>query len=236
MNRARRLTLSFVYGLAVTLMVGLLGTSAIAADKKFRVAIAVNGSIKDFGWYQGGYEAVMKLKEDPGVDEVAYQERVKVAEMERVMRRWAVRGFDLIFGHSFEFGEPARKLAPQFPNTVFAVPFFFDTGKHPNLVNYGAQSHESVYLAGVLAALMSKGKKIGVIGGYPVPNQIAEHNAYKMGARSVVPKINVVEVYVSSWFDVTKAKEAAIAMAEQGGGRHLYERWSNGKRRNQGCG
>ena len=88
----------------------------------------------------------------------------------------------------FEFGEPALKVAPSFPNSVFAVPYFFKTGGNPNMVTYGPSPHEAFYLAGALAALMSKSKKIGSIGGFPIPQQNAEHNAYKLGARAVCPQ------------------------------------------------
>lgn len=201
--------------LASALVMGLLLGPAVAA-KKFRIAIGFNGSIKDKGWYEGAYEAAQRLKKDPAVVEVAYHENIKNADIEGAMRRWAVEGFNLIFGHSYEFGEPARKLAKEFPNTIFAIPFFFKTKGFPNVVNYGAQSLDIVFAAGSLAALMSKSKKIGVIGGHPVPHKIAEHNGYKLGARHVVPDIQVTSVYINDWFDASKAKEAANAMIEQG--------------------
>lgn len=201
--------------LAAVLAVAPMAGSAEAA-KKIRVAIAFNGPIKDLGWAQGGFNGAMKLKEDPGVAEVTFHERIKNADIERTLRRWAVAGYDLIIGHSFEFGEPALKVAPSFPKSVFAVPYFFKTGGNPNMVTYGPSPHEAFYLAGALAALMSKSKKIGSIGGFPIPQQNAEHNAYKLGARAVVPNIKVATVFISSWSDVFKGKEAALAMMDQG--------------------
>lgn len=200
--------------LAVLLVAGFwVGSSAA---QKIRVAIGFNGPVKDMGWYESGYEGTQKLKEDPGVDEVTFHERINNADLERTLRRWAVEGYDLIFGHSFEFGEPTLKVASSFPKTLFAVPFFFKTEGHPNVVTYGAQDHEAVYLAGALAAWMSKSKKLGVIGGYPIPQQFAEHNSYRLGARSAVPEVKLVNVFINDWFDVSKAKEAALAMIDQG--------------------
>ena len=200
---------------ASAMVAGLLLGPAVAA-KKIRIAIGFNGSMKDKGWYEGAYAAANRLKKDPAVVEVSYQENIKNSDIEGAMRRWAVEGYNLIYGHSYEFGEPARKLAKQFPNTIFAIPFFFKTKGFPNVVNYGAQSLDVVFAAGSLAALMSKTKKIGVIGGHPVPHKIAEHNGYKVGARHVVPNIKISSVFINDWFDAAKAKEAAIAMIEQG--------------------
>lgn len=195
-------------------VVSLVGVSAAA--KKVRVAIGTEGPVNDMGWYEGGYRGALKLKEDPGVEEVTFQERVKVSDLERNLRAWAKAGYNLILGHGFEWGEPALKVAPQFPDTVFAVAGFFKTGDRPNVVNYLVQGHETAYLSGVLSTLMSKTKKVGIIGGFPIPEQISEHNGYKLGARSVNPKVKIVSVFINDWFDTAKAKEAAIAMMDGG--------------------
>lgn len=201
--------------MAAALATGFMVGSA-AGEKKIRVAIGNEGPVNDMGWYEGGYRAAMKLKEDPGVDEVTSQERVNIADLERTLRRWALAGYNLIFGHGYEWGEPSLKVARDFPNTIFAVAGFFKTGGLPNVVTYLVRSHETGYLGGILATLMSKTKKIGIIGGFPIPQQIAEHNGYKLGARSVNPNVKVVDVFINDWFDASKAKEAAIAMIDQG--------------------
>ena len=201
--------------LATLLIAGpMLGSAASA--KKIRVAIGFDGGMKDMGWFEGGFKAAMRLKKDPGVDEVASQENMKAADLERALRRWALAGYNLIFGHSFSFGSASLKVAPSFPDTIFAVAGFFNTKGHPNVVTYLVQSHETGYLGGILATLMSKSKKIGVIGGFPIPQQIAEHNGFKLGARSVDPDVKVSTIFINDWFDVSKAKEAAMALIDQG--------------------
>ena len=209
---------AFGFVLAGALVMGWMAGPAGAAKpvNKIRVAIGHNGAIRDMGWYASGNQGAMSLKKDPGVAEVTWQENIKLPDLEGVMRRWAVDGYDLIIGHGFEFGEPARKLAPQFPNTVFAVPYFFKLKGHPNLVTYGVQSEGATFMAGALAALMSKSKKIGYMSGFPIPNTISFHNLFKRGARAAVPDIQIPRVFVDSWSDANKTKEAAIAMIDQG--------------------
>ena len=209
---------TFGFVLAGALVMGWMAGPAGAAKpvNKIRVAIGHNGAIRDMGWYASGQLGAMSLKKDPGVAEVTWQENIRNPDIEGVMRRWAIDGYDLIFGHSFEFGEPARKLAAQFPKTVFAVPYFFKLKGLPNLVTYGVQSEGASFLAGALAALMSKSKKIGYMSGFPVPQTISAHNLFKLGARAAVPDIQVPRVFVDSWFDANKTKEAAIAMIDQG--------------------
>ncbi|MFQ5914664.1 MAG: BMP family protein [Nitrospinota bacterium] len=214
--RSRRLSRAFLgVFLAFAMAVGFLAGPAAAA-KKIRVAYGSEGPINDNGWYEGGYKAALKLKEEPGVNEVTFQERVQPPDLEGVLRRWALAGYNIIFGHGFEWGEPALKVASSFPDTLFAIAGFFKTEGHPNVITYLVEAHETGYLGGVLATQMSKTKKIGIIGGFPVPPQIAEVNGYKLGARSVDPKVKVVHVFTNDWFDASKAKEATIAMIDQG--------------------
>ena len=196
---------------------GLMAGPAAAQSKKIRVALGNDGPQNDMGWYEGGYRAVLKLKKDPGVAEVVTQERVGIPDLERSLRRWAVEGYDLVLGHGYEWGAPAMKLAKEFPNTIFGVACFFKAEEGPaNMVNYCVQSHETGYLGGALAALMSKTGKIGVIGGFPIPQQIADHNGYIYGARSVNPCIKVSSVFINDWMDVSKSKEAGLALIDQG--------------------
>ena len=204
--------------LAGALVMGWMAGPAGAAKpvNKIRVAIGHNGAIRDMGWYASGNQGALMLKKDPGVAEVTWQENIANPDIERAMRRWALAGYDLILGHGFEFGEPARKLAAQFPKIVFAVPYFFKLEGLPNLITYGVQSEGATFMAGALAALMSKSKKIGYLSGFPIPNTISSHNLFKRGARAAVPNIQIPYVFVDSWSDANKTKEAAIAMIDQG--------------------
>ena len=204
--------------LACALIAGLTTGPAETAKpvSEIRVAIGHNGAIRDMGWYASGNLGAHKLKDDPGVKEVAFQENIENPDIERALRRWAIAGYDIIFGHSFEFGEPARKVAAQFPKTVFAVPYFFKLEGRPNLITYGVQAEGANFLAGTLAALMSKSKKIGYMSGFPLPNTISSYNLFKLGARAAVPDIKMPYVFVDSWSDANKTKEAAIAMINQG--------------------
>ncbi len=205
--------------LAFMFVGGLLMSAPVVVEaaKKFKVALGNDGPQNDMGWYQGGYDAARQLKKDPGVDEVSTQERVKLADLERSLRRWAVEGYSLILGHGYEWGAATMKVAKDFPNTVFGVACYFQASKGPaNFVNYCVQSHETGYVGGALAALMSKTGKIGVIGGFPIPQQIADHNGYLMGARLVKPSIKFKSVFINDWMDVSKAKEAGLALIDQG--------------------
>jgi basic membrane lipoprotein Med (substrate-binding protein (PBP1-ABC) superfamily) len=70
---------------------------------------------------------------------------------------------------------------------------------------------EASYLAGILAAGMTKTGVIGAIGGTELPPVKRSFAAYAAGAHSVNSRLNVVTSYVGNWEDVSAGKEQALA-------------------------
>ena len=68
----------------------------------------------------------------------------------------------------------------------------------------------------MLAAKMSKAGKIGAVSGVASPTNWALLNAFRAGGKEVVPDVQFKAAYIGSFFDPPKAKEATIAMADQG--------------------
>jgi basic membrane lipoprotein Med (substrate-binding protein (PBP1-ABC) superfamily) len=68
----------------------------------------------------------------------------------------------------------------------------------------------------MIAGGMSKSGKIGLVGGYPIPEVNRLMNAFIAGAKEVNPKAEFSISFINSWFDPPKAKEAAFAMIDKG--------------------
>ena len=75
---------------------------------------------------------------------------------------------------------------------------------------------EPAYLTGLIAGGMSKSGKIGMVGGFPIPEVNRLMNAFMAGARETNPKVQFTVSFINSWFDPPKAKEAAFAMIDKG--------------------
>ncbi len=184
------------------------------AAKPLRVAAVFPGAINDQGFNQAGYEGLMQIKEQFGA-EVAYGEKVAVADFVNTYRDFADQGYDVIIGHGFEFGDIALQVAPDYPDIKFIV----DSNpvvSGPNIAGITGESWQAAYLLGVLAGSMTKTGHIGGIAGFDFPILISQMEAYKLGAQSVRPDVDVTIVYIGSFDDVTKAKEAALAQASGG--------------------
>jgi basic membrane protein A len=134
--------------------------------------------------------------------------------VERALRDYASQGYDLVLAESFNYGDAVIKVARDFPHVKFATATHFKTA--PNAAVYDWPAHHGGYLAGVLAASMTRTGKVGFVGGYEVPDVIRIAEAYKLGAKAVKPDIQVKVLYTGSWEDALKGKECAEAVLDWG--------------------
>lgn len=199
--------------LAVVLAVSgvAVASSASAAEK---AAVLLPGSINDQSWNAQGYEGVKRLKA-MGWD-VAYSENVQPADMAQAMRDYARQGYTLVIGHTGRFQSAAESVGPRFQKTLFVVGSG-SAGSGKNVTSVDFDNTQFGYLEGVLAARMSKTGKIGSVNGLEgLPNVVAQVGAYRKGAMSVRPDIQVKVIYVQDMEDAGAAKEAALSLIAWG--------------------
>jgi simple sugar transport system substrate-binding protein len=110
------------------------------------------------------------------------------------------------------------RMAEKYPKVRFAhCGGMWTQGKHPmNTGSYFGYIDECQYLNGVVAAHVSKSKKIGFIAAKPIPQVLRNINAFTMGARSVDPKITTQLIVTGDWSLPVKEAEAANSMVDQG--------------------
>lgn len=135
-------------------------------------------------------------------------------DAERVIRNFVQEGCKLIFTPSFGFMEPTMKVAKTAPNVIFMQGSGYKTAK--NVGAYNARYYEGRYVEGVAAGSMSKNGVIGYVGAYPIPEVLQGINAFTLGAQSVNPKVTVKLIWVNSWYDPGKERDAANALNKLG--------------------
>ena len=188
-------------------------TSAEEPAETPQVAMLMAVSCDDTGWGSSACDGMEMAKEQFDI-EVSISERVAVPDAETAMRDYAERGYDLVIGHGFQFGDAANNVAAEYPGTMFAV--YAGTVTGDNLVSVDPLSHEVGYLAGMVAGHTTKTNKIGAIGGMDIPAVVRVLEGYCQGAQSINPDIECLYAYVDSWDDIQKGKEAAVAMINAG--------------------
>jgi simple sugar transport system substrate-binding protein len=135
------------------------------------------------------------------------------ADSERVVRDLAQQGHDVIFTTSFGYMEPTLKVAKEFPNVKFESITGYKTDVNVSVAN--ARYYEGRYLAGVAAGRMTQSNVAGYVAGFPIPEVLQGLNAFTLGMRSVNPKAQVKVIWLNSWFDPAKERDAAFALFNQ---------------------
>ncbi len=181
--------------------------------RPFKVGLLTPGSINDNGWNAIAYEGLLRIKKDLGA-EISHQETKTPAEFEEGFRSYGSRGFDLAFGHGFEFQDAALSAGRQYPNTVFIT----TSGKSVarNVAPMVFELEQATYLLGVIAARESKTGKAGVVGGINLPSIASTFQAFKAGAQSENPKFEVKEVYTGNFDDIGAARLATLSLINAG--------------------
>jgi basic membrane protein A len=180
---------------------------------EFKVALLTPGPISDRSWNGGAYEGLMRIKDSLGA-QVSHVQTSTPAEFEENFRQYGASGYALVFGHGFEFQDAAERVAPSYPHTVFIT-----TGGSRFGANIAAMAFsfdEPSFLAGMIAASVSKTGSIGCIGGTELPPVKSSFAAFAAGARSVNPKISIIVSYLGNWDDANAGKEQAIAQLRRG--------------------
>jgi basic membrane protein A len=165
--------------------------------------------------WAGRIHQALKAAEARGEIEYKASENVANADYERVMREYATGGSQLIVGEAFAVEAAARKVAKDFPKTNFLMG---SSGKPqaPNFSVFDNYIQEPAYLTGMIAGGVTKTNKIGMVGGFPIPEVNRLMHAFMAGAKEVNPKVEFTVSFINSWFDPPKAKEAAFAMIDKG--------------------
>ena len=134
-------------------------------------------------------------------------------DAERVIRDLAQQGHQLIFTPSFGYMEATLKVAQEFPAVRFESITGYKTA--PNVAVANARYYEGRYLSGVAAGRMTHTGVAGYVAGFPIPEVLQGINAFTLGMRSVNPQAQVKVIWLGTWFDPARERDAAMTLFNQ---------------------
>ena len=181
----------------------------------FRVALITPGSIADAAWNSGAYAGLLQIRDSTGAA-ISHVEARTPGEQAEALRSYAAQGYHLVFGHGFEFQQPAERIGAQYPKTVFVVTSGERISATGNVVPMVFGIEEGSYLAGMVAGGMTNSNKIGFVGGMELPPIVRGYEGWRNGARAVNAKVESRLAYLNSFDDVAAGREAALAMVRLG--------------------
>jgi len=153
----------------------LLATLVVACgpkptpEKKFRVGMVTDvGGIDDKSFNATSWQGMELAKQELGV-EVAYLESQQQADYAANLTQFIDQGYDMIVTVGFLLGDDTAKFAKENPNVKFAIVDFAYDPPIPNVLGLTFATDEAAFLAGYLAAGMTKTGKVGTFGGIKIP-------------------------------------------------------------------
>jgi basic membrane protein A len=140
------------------------------------------------------------------------------AQREQALRRFAEAGSNPIIMTGFAFGDILGQVAPDYPETDFAI--IDMVVDQPNVRSVVFNEHEGSYLVGMMAAMASESNTVGFIGGMDIPLIRKFACGYAQGVKAVNPDATVIANMTgttpAAWNDPVKGSELTKAQISQG--------------------
>jgi basic membrane protein A len=205
----------------MTFMKSLLGASAIALTGG--AALAEPAIIFDLGgkfdksFNEAAFNGAERWAKETGgtYKELEMQSE---AQREQALRRLAEAGANPVVMTGFAFGDVLNTVAPDFPDTKFAI--IDMVVDQPNVKSVVFTEHEGSYLVGMMAGLASKTGTVGFIGGMDIPLIRRFGCGYAQGVVAANPDakvvLNMTGTTPAAWNDPVKGAELAKGQKAQG--------------------
>ncbi|MFC3060152.1 BMP family lipoprotein [Paenirhodobacter populi] len=206
----------------MTMLKNFLGASAALALMT-GAALAEPALIYDLGgkfdksFNEAAYVGAEKWAKETG-GSYKELEMQSEAQREQALRRLAESGANPIVMTGFAFGDVLNGVAPDYPDTKFAI--IDAVVDQPNVRSVVFKEEEGSYLVGLLAAMASKTDTVGFVGGMDIPLIRKFGCGYAQGVKSVKPDAKILTSFTgttpAAWNDPVKGGELAKAQKAQG--------------------
>ena len=197
----------------VIAMVLVVALAASVTAAPFRIAVVMPSATTDMAFSQSMWNALLAIQKEMGgasaVDLKFSENMFKVPDAAAAVRDYASQGFDIVIAHGSQYGSSVQEIAKDFPDVTFAWGTDVNTFGLPNVYAYTAAAEQGGYVNGVLAAKLTKSKKIGVTGPVEVGDAKTYIDGFLQGVQSVDKSITISKTWTGSFSDVALMAAAA---------------------------
>ncbi len=227
-----RIFVTVVLLVVVALVLGACAQGPAATGKKVGLVTDVGG-VNDKSFNQSAWEGTQKAAKDFGY-EAKFIESKQPTDYEKNIDQFATENYDVIVTVGFLMGDATAAKAKQYPNIKFAIidnAYFptkgdkncpdtvkdcYDDGGLKNVTSLMFQEDQVGFLAGVLAAGMTKTGTVCTVSGMEIPPVVRFVVGFQNGAKWMKADVKTLNVYIPSFTDPAKGKETGQSMISQG--------------------
>ncbi|MDD5467236.1 MAG: BMP family ABC transporter substrate-binding protein [Anaerolineales bacterium] len=216
-------------------------TEAPTEAPKFRVGFVTDtGGIDDKSFNTTQWNGVLRAVDELGV-EAQFIQSDEATQYEPNLTEFASQGYDLVIASGFFLGGDLAKVAAQYPDIKFTIvdysypdPFGVPEGVVgnkeciPNVQGQVFKTDQAAFLAGYLAAGMTKTGKLGYFGGAKIPTVTIFGVGFQHGME-YYNQVHGTQVTLIGWdnktgeglftgdfMDLTKGKESTESLFDEG--------------------
>ncbi|WP_343712600.1 BMP family protein [Inquilinus sp.] len=170
------------------LMLALASTAGSAGDVK-SIAILTPEQGTDFGWNQQGVTAAKAAGAKEGV-QVTVAEGLGYGDVRPTMRELVADGASLLIAHASGYNTAAPEIAAEtgVPVAIVDRPDLLKPGL---IADYTLSGHEGAYLAGRLAAKMTRTGTVGIVVSGEPPSWNSQSAAFAQGVKAEKPAVKI---------------------------------------------
>ncbi len=196
--------------LFASLLLGLGTTPASYSAEVTSIAVLTPEQGTDFGWNQQGVDAARAVAKRYGLEFIP-AEGLGYGDIRPTLRELSEDGASLLIAHASGYNTAAPEIANETGVPVAIVDRPEDV--QPGLVaDYTLYGHEGAYLAGRMAATLSRTGTVGIVVSGEPPSWNAQSAGFALGAKSHNNKIKIIYAVIGP-----------AAYADAAGGRRVTE-------------
>lgn len=206
--------ISLMMAFVLLLAAGCSQTSSFQPKERVKIGIMLSDvGLGDQSFSDFAFKGLMKARDELGIF-FDYRELKESETYEKGLTELVEAGNDLVIGLGFMVQQDLEKVAKKYPKQQFIL--IDAVSDLPNITSITFKENEGSFLAGVVAAMLTKTNNVGFIGGADVPLIRKFANGFIQGVKAVKPEVNVQEVYADNFGDDKLGAQIAKQMIANG--------------------
>lgn len=208
-----------VYSLVILILILSLAITGCGgqqqADEQKKEAVMIVEIPKGDPFIDLAYSGLEQLGKDKGIS-VKIIEALDKSEHEEQIRAMAELGSNPIYVLWDNLGAAVLEVAPDFPDTKFIIADAYVNTDLENVKTIVVEPQEASFIAGFVAAKMSKSKQVGFVGSMDTPIINRFRAGFEAGVKYADPNVKVESVYAGNPNDPNKGSEIAKLLIGNG--------------------
>jgi len=194
---------------------------AAPAAGKIKVGLVTDvGKLSDKSFNAAAWAGVQRAVKEFGVEAKAIESN-QPTDYQKNIEQFTSENYDLVITVGFLMGDDTAAMGKKYPQQKLAIVDVFQDDKAPkNVLGLTFAEDQAGFLAGALAAQVSKTGKIGSVVGINIPPVCKYKVGYEKGAKYVKPDIKIFGVYQQpgpkAFNDPEWGKEATLSQLKEG--------------------